>query len=170
MNVIDRPITQQGVTGLRPSTTKGPQFRQVLDKRYYDGLIRMKMKTIADEVAKLNGEIEIQQQQHATSEIYEKRVREVAAELTELQGQLADYNMVVDKINTNTDKFEIDREAQKMKFENDNLAEELDQLFGQNRAKEEQLQLLEQEIQNVSGRESLIEIALTHGYNYRKGT
>ncbi|KAL0278856.1 UNVERIFIED_CONTAM: hypothetical protein PYX00_000548 [Menopon gallinae] len=158
VSVIDRPITQQGVTGLRPSTTKGPQFRQVLDKRYYDGLIRMKMKTIADEVVKLNTEIEIQQQQHATSEIYEKRVREIAAELTELQGQLADYNMVVDKINTNTGKFEIDREAETMKFENENLAAELDQLFGQNRTKEEQLQLLEQEIQNEKNvTENLIE-------------
>lgn len=147
---MDRPITQQGVTGLRTATARGPQHRQVLDKRYFEGLIRMKMKDIRDEIIRLNGDIEVQRQQQATSEVYEKRVREIASELTELQGQLADYNLVIDKINTNTDVGQIEAEAQELKNENDHHAAALEQLFEQNRVKEQQIQQLEIEIQNVS--------------------
>jgi len=34
---------------------------------------------------------------------YEKRVKEAAAELTEQQAKLADYNLLVDKLNTDTE-------------------------------------------------------------------
>ncbi|KAK6623978.1 hypothetical protein RUM44_010835 [Polyplax serrata] len=148
INVLDRPITQQGVTGLRTATSRGPQFRQVLDKRYYEGLIRMKMKDIVTEIERLNGEIDLEMQQHATSQIYEKRVREVAAELTKLQGQLADYNVVIDKVNTSTEKSQIDMETEELKHDNSRRMADLDELFGQSRLKEEQIYQLETEIQN----------------------
>ena len=114
----------------------------------------MKMKDIRDEITRLNQEIEIERQQQATSQIYEKRVREIAAELTELQGQLADYNLVIDKINTNSDKSQIDAEAYELKEENDRQAEALEQLFEQTRIKEQQIQQLENEIQNVRNKNS----------------
>ena len=34
---------------------------------------------------------------------YEKRVKEAASELTEQQAKLADYNLLVDKLNTDTE-------------------------------------------------------------------
>lgn len=150
MNLMDRPITQQGVTGLRTGTAKGPQNRQVLDKRYFEGIIRMKMRDIGAEVGRLNSEIELQRQQQATSQVYEKRVREIAVELTQLQARLADYNLVVDKVNTSTDRSQIDAEAQELRLENDRHGAQLEQLLGQNRSKEEQIQQLDSEIQNVS--------------------
>ncbi|EEB12154.1 conserved hypothetical protein [Pediculus humanus corporis] len=149
INVLDRPITQQGVAGLRMSTSsRGPQIRQVKDKRYYEGLLRMKMKDIQMEMNRLNEEIELETQQQATSQVYEKRVREIASELTGLQGQLADYNLVIDKVNTNTDKAQIDAETEELKNENERLTENLNELFEQNRMKENLIQQLEDDVQN----------------------
>ena len=42
---------------------------------------------------------------------YDKRVKELAAELTVSQGQLADYNLLVDKLNTDTDRAEVELEC-----------------------------------------------------------
>lgn len=112
----------------------------------------MKTKDIVSEISRLNCEIESESQQQATSQVYEKRVREVASELTELQEQLADYNVVIDKVNTSTDKSLIDLEAEELRNINERRAADLDELFGQSRMKEEQVHQLETEIQNVSSK------------------
>jgi hypothetical protein len=42
-------------------------------------------------------------EEQSTFLAYEKRVKEAAAELTEQQAKLADYNLLVDKLNTDTE-------------------------------------------------------------------
>lgn len=64
----------QGLSGLRTGTAQGPR-RQVLDKRYFEGLIRQKIKIIDTEVQRLSVEIATQRQHEATTEIYEARVK-----------------------------------------------------------------------------------------------
>lgn len=146
---MDRPITQQGVTGLQTTTLRGPQNRQVFDKRFYEDLIRMKMKDITLEIARLRGNIEVESQKQSTSQVYEKRVRQIATELTNLQGQLADYNLAIDKINTGTDKSHIDLDTDGLKKINENLSTNLDELFAENHAKKEQIHQVEEKIQQV---------------------
>ncbi len=40
MSVADRPMTQQGLGGMRTSAGRGPQ-RQIQDKTYFLGLLRL---------------------------------------------------------------------------------------------------------------------------------
>lgn len=78
---MDRPITQQGLSGLRTGT-RGPQMRQVQDKRYFIGLLQMKIRELSQEITRLSREIDSQSQEQATFLVYDKRVKEMAAELT----------------------------------------------------------------------------------------
>ncbi|CAG2063271.1 unnamed protein product, partial [Timema podura] len=162
VSVLERPITQQGLSGLRTSARR-PQTRQVLDKRYFEGLLQMKIRELSTEVGKLTRDIENQTREQATFLIYDKRVKEMASELTvqimrnpstsrnvslsEFQGQLADLNLVVDKLNTDTEKGEVDAECEELRALNDKESHSLELLFEQRQQKDAQLQLLEKEIE-----------------------
>ncbi|XP_063465894.1 intraflagellar transport protein 74 homolog isoform X2 [Symphalangus syndactylus] len=121
IKVADRPVTQQGLTGMKTGR-KGPQ-RQILDKSYYLGLLRSKISELTPEVNKLQKEIEMYNQENSVYLSYEKRAETLAVEIKELQGQLADYNMVVDKLNTNTEMEEVMKDYN---MELDTLQQQLD--------------------------------------------
>uniref|UniRef100_A0AAR2M0C6 IF rod domain-containing protein n=1 Tax=Pygocentrus nattereri TaxID=42514 RepID=A0AAR2M0C6_PYGNA len=106
IKVTDRPVTQQGLSGMKTGG-KGPQ-RQILDKSYYLGLLRGKINELTAETSKLQKEIDMFNQENSVYLSYEKRSAEgLAGEIKDLQGQLADYNMLVDKLNTNTEMDEV---------------------------------------------------------------
>lgn len=51
----------------------------------------------------LQSEVAASADEQSTYLAYEKRVKEAAAELLEQQARLADYNLLVDKLNTDTE-------------------------------------------------------------------
>jgi glutaredoxin len=59
------------------------------------------------------------------------RVKETAAELTNLQSQLADYNLLVDKLNTDTEVILVQQEAQEMAAQNESESREVEALFAE---------------------------------------
>lgn len=71
----------------------------------------------------------------------------MAQELKELQGQLGDYNTLVDKINTNTDLEEVERQMQQLKAKNQRESHMLDDVFIQRQQKEANLKDVEKLIQ-----------------------
>ena len=73
---------------------------------------------------------------------------ETASELTELQSQLADYNLLVDKMNTDTEVILVQQEAQEMASQNEADSREVDGLFAEKQARQDQIQRLEQEVRN----------------------
>uniref|UniRef100_A0A3Q3LT09 Intraflagellar transport 74 n=1 Tax=Labrus bergylta TaxID=56723 RepID=A0A3Q3LT09_9LABR len=105
IKVTDRPVTQQGLSGMKTGM-KGPQ-RQILDKSYYLGLLRSKINELTTETSKLHKEIDNYNQENSVYLSYEKRAEGLANEIKDLQGHLADYNMLVDKLNTNTEMEEM---------------------------------------------------------------
>uniref|UniRef100_G3N7I2 Intraflagellar transport 74 homolog n=1 Tax=Gasterosteus aculeatus aculeatus TaxID=481459 RepID=G3N7I2_GASAC len=92
IKVTDRPVTQQGLSGMKTGV-KGPQ-RQILDKSYYLGLLRSKINELTTETSKLLKEIDNFNQENSVYLSYERRAEGLALEIKDLQGQLADYNMV----------------------------------------------------------------------------
>lgn len=56
VNIADRPVTQQGMAGLR--TASAGKGRQVQDVSYYLGLLRTKMGELQTEIQKLQSEAE----------------------------------------------------------------------------------------------------------------
>uniref|UniRef100_A0A669DH78 Intraflagellar transport 74 n=1 Tax=Oreochromis niloticus TaxID=8128 RepID=A0A669DH78_ORENI len=144
IKVTDRPVTQQGLSGMKTGM-KGPQ-RQILDKSYYLGLLRSKINELTTETSKLHKEIESYNQENSVYLSYEKRAEGLAAEIKDMQGQLADYNMLVDKLNTNTEMEEMINDYNILKAENDSEAESIDNIFTERREREEAIGAIEEEI------------------------
>uniref|UniRef100_A0A3Q1FJW7 Intraflagellar transport 74 n=1 Tax=Acanthochromis polyacanthus TaxID=80966 RepID=A0A3Q1FJW7_9TELE len=144
IRVTDRPVTQQGLSGMKTGM-KGPQ-RQILDKSYYLGLLRSKINELTTETSKLHKEIDNYHQENSVYLSYEKRAEGLAAEIKDLQGQLADYNMLVDKLNTNTEMEGMIDDYNFLKAQNDSEAESIDSIFTERREREEAIRAMEEEI------------------------
>lgn len=67
----------------------------------------------------------------------------------ELQGKLSDYNLVVDKLNTGTERGEILAEARDLNAANKAEAIALEALFAERTRRQNQISQLEKEIQKV---------------------
>uniref|UniRef100_A0AAY5K7Q2 Intraflagellar transport 74 homolog n=1 Tax=Esox lucius TaxID=8010 RepID=A0AAY5K7Q2_ESOLU len=145
IKVADRPVTQQGLSGMKTGM-KGPQ-RQILDKSYYLGLLRSKINELTIETSKLQKEIDTFNQENSVYLSYEKRAEGLAGELKDLQGQLADYNMLVDKLNTNTEMEEVMNDFNKLRAQNDREAHSMDVIFTERREKEEMIRAVEEEME-----------------------
>nr|XP_015217918.1 PREDICTED: intraflagellar transport protein 74 homolog isoform X1 [Lepisosteus oculatus] len=145
IKVADRPVTQQGLSGMKTGM-KGPQ-RQILDKSYYLGLLRSKINELTTETGKLQKEIDTFNQENSVYLSYEKRAEALASEIKDMQGQLADYNMLVDKLNTNTEMDEVINDFNMLRGQNDREAQSIDVIFTERREKEEMIQAVEEEIE-----------------------
>uniref|UniRef100_A0A3Q3J5L9 Uncharacterized protein n=1 Tax=Monopterus albus TaxID=43700 RepID=A0A3Q3J5L9_MONAL len=144
IKVTDRPITQQGLSGMKTGM-KGPQ-RQILDKSYYLGLLRSKINELTTETSKMCREIDNYNKEKSVYLSYEKRADGLAAEIKDLQGQLADHNMLVDKLNTNTEMEEMTNEYKVLKAQNDREAESIDSIFTERKKIEEAIRATEEKI------------------------
>uniref|UniRef100_A0A3B4X7L6 Intraflagellar transport 74 n=1 Tax=Seriola lalandi dorsalis TaxID=1841481 RepID=A0A3B4X7L6_SERLL len=133
IKVTDRPVTQQGLSGMKTGM-KGPQ-RQILDKSYYLGLLRSKITELTTETSKLHKEIDNYNQENSVYLSYEKKAEGLAAEIKDLQGQLADHNMV------SSCKLKV-----LVKAQNDSEAESIDSVFTERREREEAIRAVEEEI------------------------
>ncbi|KAF4113987.1 intraflagellar transport protein 74 homolog [Onychostoma macrolepis] len=144
IKVADRPVTQQGLSGMKTGI-KGPQ-RQILDKSYYLGLLRSKINDLTMESSKLQKDIDTFNQENSVYLSYEKRAEVLAGEIRDLQGQLADYNMLVDKLNTNTEMDEVVNDIIMLKAQNDREAQSMDVIFTERREKEDMIRAVEDDI------------------------
>uniref|UniRef100_A0A2D4GP93 Intraflagellar transport 74 n=1 Tax=Micrurus corallinus TaxID=54390 RepID=A0A2D4GP93_MICCO len=144
IKVADRPVTQQGLSGMKTGM-KGPQ-RQIMDKSYYLGVLRGKINELTIEINKLQKEIDMYNQENSVYLSYEKRAESLASEIKEFQGQLADYNMLVDKLNTNTDMEEVMSDYNLLKAQNDREAQSIDIIFTERQSKEKLIQAVEDDI------------------------
>ncbi|XP_021237280.1 intraflagellar transport protein 74 homolog isoform X2 [Numida meleagris] len=145
IKVADRPVTQQGLSGMKTGM-KGPQ-RQIMDKTYYLGLLRSKTGELTSEINKLQEEVKMYKQEKSAYLSYEKRAEALAGEIKEWQGQLEDYNMVVDLLNTNTDIAEVIRDYNLIKVKNDRDAQSVDKIFTERQATEKLIQAVEEDIE-----------------------
>ncbi|XP_072023682.1 intraflagellar transport protein 74 homolog [Amphiura filiformis] len=145
LNVADRPTTQQGLGGMKTGK-KGPQ-RVVMDKSYFLGLLRTKMNELTAENNTLQRNIDTANEENNSYLSYEKRAEALAAEIKECQGQLGDYNTLVDKLNTDTEMDEVLDDHQQLKIQNDREAKSIDDIFTERQEIEQQIQQVEVEIQ-----------------------
>lgn len=96
ISVLDRPVTGQGVMGMK---TQGQGIgRLVEDNSYYVGLLRKKITEVSLETKKLKTEIDQQSKDNSAYNQLEKRYENLSKEKEKLEGQLADYNLAMDKV------------------------------------------------------------------------
>ncbi|XP_051875190.1 intraflagellar transport protein 74 homolog isoform X1 [Pristis pectinata] len=107
---------------------------------------RAKISELTTEVSKLQKEIDTFNQENSVYLSYEKRAEALAIEIKDLQGQLADYNMLVDKLNTNTEMEEVMNDYNMLRAQNDREAQNMDVIFTERREKEDLIRVIDVEV------------------------
>ncbi|GFN79127.1 intraflagellar transport protein 74 homolog [Plakobranchus ocellatus] len=143
VTVVDRPVTQQGLGGMKTAAKGG---RLVQDKSYYLGLVRSKINELHSENARLNKDIENASDENSSFLTYEKRAEALASEIRDLQGELGDYNTLVDKLTTDEDIHDVEFDCENLKTENDRNAKRMEDGFEMKKQREDQIQMLETEL------------------------
>jgi intraflagellar transport protein 74 len=156
IKVADRPVTQQGLGGLRTGA-KGP-MRQVYDKSYYMGLLRGKTQELSQEISRISQEIDSHQKENAAYLSYEQRAESLASEITDLRGELSDYNTLMDKVNTDTEQASVMAETAALKIQNDMESRNIDALF----AERQQLEASARQIEtDIAGAKQATELVIS---------
>ncbi|PAA61976.1 hypothetical protein BOX15_Mlig004991g1 [Macrostomum lignano] len=141
----DRPITQQGLGGLKTGG-KGLR-RQHEDKSYYIGLLRSKINELASEIGQLKQSFETMEEESSSFVQYEKMAETLAGDIKALQGELADYNTLVDKLNTDQDVANIQMDCEELRGQNEREERELERVFSERKEAEAAVRSVEQELE-----------------------
>nr|CAB3255403.1 intraflagellar transport protein 74 homolog [Phallusia mammillata] len=137
-------MTQQGLSGMK-TANKGSQ-RQIQDRTFWLGEIRSKSTAITSEIRRVEADMVRNQEESNTFLMFEKRAETLASEISEIQGELHDYNMLIDRMNMNQELPDIVDDLNALKVKNDREADSLERIFEQKETKETQIEQLEKEI------------------------
>lgn len=120
--------------------------------------MQLKTRELNQEIAAIVKDIEDQNKERATYLHYDKRAKDLAAELTALQGQLADYNIVVDKMTSDIGKEILEEETEELAMKNEQCLVKIENMFEERKQLEQQLHKTEKQLENEKKRtERLIE-------------
>jgi intraflagellar transport protein 74 len=134
VQIADRPMTMQGLGGVRVATA-GPG-RQVQDTSFFVGVLRTKLGDIMAEIARMKGEVERANKDSVVTAAMERRYDVLLREVRTLEGDLADYNLAMDKSRTSVDASDITQVYHMVKRRNDGLRRELDAVFMERQERE----------------------------------
>lgn len=148
VSIAERPVTQGGISGMRP-VTSGPG-RMVQDASYFVGVLRQKINEISAEIARMNADAEKAAADSKVLATYEKKYDSLIKEVRSLEGDLADYNLAMDKSRTSMDASEINYFFQQLKRRNDAASKEVDAVFMEKAEREKGVQRLEEQVRRAS--------------------
>uniref|UniRef100_A0A336MRL9 CSON000273 protein n=1 Tax=Culicoides sonorensis TaxID=179676 RepID=A0A336MRL9_CULSO len=146
--ISERPITQSGLSGLslkRTGTASG--MRQVKDKRYWQAILQSKIQEITQETEKLLDEKKKLDREKSARKLYEKKVKNAAKELTNLQAKLTDMNLALDTSSTGMTRQQLQNETVALHEKNETLQAQLETVFRERQKKDEENNNLERQIE-----------------------
>lgn len=147
--ISERPITQSGLSGLslkRTGTASG--MRQVKDKRYWIAILQSKIQEITKETERLLDEKKKLDREKSARKLYEKKVKETAKELTNLQSKLTDMNLALDTSSTGMTRQQLQNETVALREKNETLQAQLESVFRERQKKDEDNSSLERQIEH----------------------
>eukprot|EP01135_Chromosphaera_perkinsii_P003353 Nk52_evm53s240 gene=Nk52_evmTU53s240 len=143
--VVDRPMTQQGLRGIKTGS-QGPS-RQVQDKTYHLGVLRSKISELQGEVVRMTKEIDTYDRDNSNYLTHEKTAEGLTSQIKVLQRELGEYNVMIDKVSTDTEMNEIINDRNEIANKNEIEAKNLDKIFSERSDKEAKTRELEKEIE-----------------------
>ena len=150
VKVVNRPVTQHGLTGIK-TASQGPG-RIVYDKSYYLGILRQKNTELREEVDNFDREMDEISRSSNMFRNLEKQKDSLIKEVRNLEGELADYNLTLDKQRAETQAEEVLSTYEYMKSQNQRQREQLDSLFLERKNIEDEIARAEMEIQSINSR------------------
>jgi len=145
MNISDRPVTQQGLSGLK-TAGQGPK-RQIQDNSYFLQILRAKSTEIMKEIGMLKGQIEQSQKDNSSYGQLERKYEALTTEMRDLQGKLADYNLMLDRTRVNKEAGDIGQECAQLMHVNAEERNRVDGVFNQRMSVEAQGREVEHHLQ-----------------------
>ena len=147
LSFAERPITQQGLLGVRPAT--GGPGRQVQDASFFLGLLRSRTHDIVAETGRLRGETERAARDAAAITSFERQYEGLIKEVRSLEGDLADYNLALDKARTHTETADVAAVAAAQKRRNEAASREADAMFVERAERERGAAKLEEAVADL---------------------
>jgi intraflagellar transport protein 74 len=147
LNLGERPITQQGIMGMKP-TTAGPK-RKVLSRSYFLVLMKQKISELTTEIATFREQKEQLVKSQEASKNIEANHTTLTNEVRELEGSLADYNLALDKQRTGTRPDDLNNVKEHIAFQNQKLRNQIDNVFLERKTLEEKIASIEDRIHEL---------------------
>lgn len=114
--------------------------------------MQLKIRELNQEIAVIMKDIEDQNKERATYLHYDKRAKDLAMELTALQGQLADYNIIVDKMTSDIGKEIIEEETEKLARKNEEILSRIENMFEERKQLEQKLTKIQKQLEDEKKR------------------
>jgi intraflagellar transport protein 74 len=141
---VNRPISNQGL----PSAQTQSGTRQVPDKTYFIGILRSKINEIVKEIERLEAENEQRKRGQSIQVTLAEQVSGLRKEITESEAELADYNVLADRLRQSTTADEMAAGHQNLQQSNKQLEEKVNKMFKEKRELESLVQQAEQKVQD----------------------
>lgn len=100
INAVDRPVTNHGISGI--SAVKSGPGRQIYDRTYFFNLLKTKNGEIMGEITKMKQEVEDINRDNTTYLSLERKYETLIKDVRKYEGELADYNLALDKHRSDT--------------------------------------------------------------------
>jgi len=100
VSAVDRPVTNHGLVGIKTAAL-GPK-RQIYDRGYYLAELKKKNVEIQGEITKMKTEVEEINKDNQTYLNLERKYDTLIKEVRQFEGELADYNLALDKFRSDT--------------------------------------------------------------------
>jgi intraflagellar transport protein 74 len=123
--------------------------RQIYDRSYYLNLLKTKNNDIVGEISKMKQEVEDINKDNNNYLTLERKYEALIKDVRKFEGELADYNLALDKFRSDTKPDDIEALYMHIKNQNDKQRAHLDNLFGEKRDMETEIQNVENEIQQI---------------------
>ena len=113
-------------------------------------MIKQKNGEIVTEINKMKQEVEDINKDNQTYLTLERKYEALIKDVRKYEGELADYNLALDKYRSDTKPDDIEALFMHIKNQNDKQRTQLDTLFGEKRDLETEIQEYETQIQEIN--------------------
>lgn len=146
VNVVERPITNHGVSVVGLKAQGAGPGRQIYDRSYFLNLLKTKNTDIMNEINKMKSEVEEINKDNQTYMTLERKYETLIKDVRRYEGELADYNLALDKYRSDTKPEDIEALFMHIKNQNDKQRSHLDKVFAEKRDMENEISNIEQQI------------------------
>ena len=143
--VLDRPLSKQGL----PTGPAQGGMRQVADKSYFIGILRQKINDCIEELTRLNGEIDSRKRGQSIEVSLGQQVNELRDQIAHNEAELADYNVLADRVASGVGVDEMIANFQELEQSNNQQELEVNRLFREKRDLESIVTDQEQQVQDM---------------------
>lgn len=123
--------------------------RQIADDKFFITELRTRIADITNETTRMRQEQETIKKDNASYAQYERKYEEQIKHVKDLEGELADFNLALDKLRTNTSVDDIQDMHDRIKQRNSYEAQQVDEVFMKTQQQQKKTLAVEREIDQI---------------------